>query len=203
MSGWEPKRPFLGSWFHSDPLWKSHLPQQRQAVHFLCSSYFLSLSFFFITIIVIIFASIREGTPLSKSVWLLDDTLFFVYFHILHWCIPTVVQSDFFVSFLITVMDSKDFKHSHVNTVMKQILLSCRPSLSTRQSFIDIRLVSCFYKQFVCLDFTYRASFNQIFSFGSICLVLLVCAFIRPLLLTIPSFFFLTGWRWRSGSFRW
>lgn len=87
----------------------------------------------------------------------------------------------------------KDFKHSHVNTVMKQILLSCRPSLSTRQSFIDIRLVSCFYKQFVCLDFTYRASFNQIFSVGSICLVLLVCAFIRPLLLTIPSFFFLTG----------
>lgn len=101
-----------------------------------------------------------------------------------------MVQSDFFVSFLITVMDSKDFKHSHVNTVMKQILLSCRPSLSTRQSFIDIRLVSCFYKQFVCLDFTYRASFNQIFSVGSICLVLLVCAFIRPRPPNHPVFLF-------------
>ena len=145
MSRWEPKRPFLGSWFHSDPLWKSHLPQQRQAVHFLCSSYFLFL-FFLLLLLLLSFLPRLEKEPPSVSPCgcSMTHVILCLFPYSALWCIPTVVQSDFFVSFLITVMDSKDFKHSHVNTVMKKILLSCRPSLSKRQSFIDIGLVSCF-----------------------------------------------------------
>lgn len=134
---------------------------------FLCSSVsvlFSLLLLLLLLLFIIIFALVGEKTPPFKSAWLLDDTCYFCIFpYSALWFIPTLVQTNLFVSLLITVMDSKDFKQSHVNTVMKQTLLSYGPSLSTSRSIIDMGLVSYYCKQFICLGCAFWALCNEIF----------------------------------------